>query len=50
VAPRLSDALRTQLARTSKRMYRALQLQGYARMDYRLSTEGIPIGSVVGLR
>jgi len=40
VAPRLSDALRARLVRTSKRMYRALQLQGYARMDYRLSAEG----------
>ena len=39
VAPRLSEALRNRLVRSSKRMFRALQLQGYARMDYRLSAE-----------
>ena len=40
VAPRLSDALRAQLERTSKRIYRALELEGYGRIDYRLSENG----------
>jgi len=40
VAPRLGDALAAQIVKTSKRVYRTLQLGGYARIDYRLDEDG----------
>jgi len=36
----LPEALEQQIARTARRLYRALELSGYARVDMRLSTEG----------
>jgi D-alanine-D-alanine ligase len=36
----LSDALRDQIMRTTKRIARTLDLDGYGRVDYRLSPEG----------
>ncbi|HYM35239.1 MAG TPA: hypothetical protein VET48_07555, partial [Steroidobacteraceae bacterium] len=39
-APGLSDAQQTYLEKLSKRIYRALGLSGYARMDFRLRSDG----------
>jgi D-alanine-D-alanine ligase len=39
-ADNLSPALMGRIVRTSKRIYRILQLDGYARIDYRLSPTG----------
>ncbi len=36
----LSDATRRHIVNTSKRIYRALDLSGYARLDYRLAPDG----------
>lgn len=36
----LPDALADQITRTSRRIYRILALDGYARIDYRLSAQG----------
>lgn len=38
----LPEKLVTEMATMSKRAYRALELEGYARMDFRLSTRGTP--------
>jgi D-alanine-D-alanine ligase len=40
VAPRLSDALAQRIIKSSKRVYRTLQLGGYARIDYRIDESG----------
>jgi D-alanine-D-alanine ligase len=40
VAPRLDEALSQQIVKTSKRVYRTLQLGGYARIDYRIDDGG----------
>jgi len=40
VAPRLDAALLQQIVKTSKRVYRTLQLGGYARIDYRIDGNG----------
>lgn len=40
VAPRLDEALARQIVKTSKRIYRTLQLSGYARIDYRIDENG----------
>jgi D-alanine-D-alanine ligase len=37
----LSPELYTRIQRTAKRIYRTLELDGYARIDFRLSAEGI---------
>lgn len=39
-ARRLSDDVRYKLERISRRIYRALDLSGYARIDYRLTDDG----------
>ena len=39
-APGLTDAQQTQLEKLSKRIYRALGLNGYARMDFRFRPDG----------
>ncbi|MGH7960563.1 MAG: D-alanine--D-alanine ligase family protein [Candidatus Binatia bacterium] len=39
-AEKLPPALAEHIVKTSKRIYRILQLDGYARVDYRLSPEG----------
>jgi D-alanine-D-alanine ligase len=39
-AQNLPDGLEAKLARLAKRAYRALQLSGYARMDFRLAEDG----------
>jgi D-alanine-D-alanine ligase len=39
-ARNLTDELRHQLARISKRVFRLLNLSGYARMDFRLTEDG----------
>lgn len=39
-ARKLPDGIAAELERTSKRIYRILSLEGYARIDYRLSDEG----------
>jgi D-alanine-D-alanine ligase len=39
-ARRLSDDVRHKLERISRRIYRALDLSGYARIDYRLTDDG----------
>jgi len=36
----LSDSLRDRIAKTSRRIYRILELDGYARIDYRLTEDG----------
>jgi D-alanine-D-alanine ligase len=41
-ARNLSDDVARALERSSKRIYRALSLEGYARIDYRLSEDGKP--------
>lgn len=41
-AENLPEALERELARTSKRIYRALELSGYARIDYRLDAQNRP--------
>jgi D-alanine-D-alanine ligase len=41
-AENLSPELYTRIQRTAKRIYRTLELDGYARIDFRLSVEGIP--------
>lgn len=38
----LSDDLRARIANYAKRICRALELDGYARIDFRLSAEGVP--------
>jgi D-alanine-D-alanine ligase len=38
----LSPQLTAQIERVAKRIYRTLELDGYARMDFRLSADGIP--------
>ena len=38
----LSPQLTAQIERTAKRIYRTLELDGYARIDFRLSAPGIP--------
>ena len=38
----LSPQLTVQIERTAKRIYRTLELDGYARIDFRLSANGIP--------
>ena len=38
----LSPQLTAQIERTAKRIYRTLELDGYARIDFRLSANGIP--------
>ncbi len=38
----LDDALKKRLERLTKRVYHALQLDGYARVDYRVDAEGNP--------
>jgi D-alanine-D-alanine ligase len=37
----LSEALVARIVRTSKRVYRTLELDGYARIDYRLASDGV---------
>jgi len=37
----LSEALVARIVRTSKRVYRTLELDGYARIDYRLAGDGV---------
>jgi D-alanine-D-alanine ligase len=39
-APKLPDGVEATLERASKRVYRMLSLEGYARIDYRLSNDG----------
>jgi D-alanine-D-alanine ligase len=41
-APNLSEAVKEQIQRISRRVYRALYLSGYARIDLRLTPKGIP--------
>lgn len=36
----LSDVLRARMAHTAKRIYRVLELDGYARIDFRLAADG----------
>jgi D-alanine-D-alanine ligase len=38
----LSPELYSRIQRTAKRVYRTLELDGYARIDFRLSADGIP--------
>ena len=38
----LSPELYARIQRTAKRIYRALDLDGYARIDFRLSADGVP--------
>ncbi len=38
----LSEELTARIVRTSKRIYRTLELDGYARIDFRLTAEGQP--------
>jgi D-alanine-D-alanine ligase len=38
----LAPELATRIRRTAKRIYRTLELDGYARIDFRLSAEGVP--------
>jgi D-alanine-D-alanine ligase len=38
----LSPELRARIAKMAKRIYRTLELDGYARIDFRLSTDNIP--------
>lgn len=40
VAQELPEGLEAQIVRTSKRIYRLLELDGYARIDYRLGRDG----------
>ena len=40
VAEGLPEGLAARITRTSKRIYRILELDGYARIDYRLSSDG----------
>jgi D-alanine-D-alanine ligase len=40
VAEDLPEGLAARITRTSKRIYRILELDGYARIDYRLSSDG----------
>jgi D-alanine-D-alanine ligase len=40
VAPKLGEALTQQIVKTSKRVFRTLQLGGYARIDYRIDADG----------
>lgn len=40
-AANLPDALAAQIARLSRRIYRVLELSGYARIDYRLDANGV---------
>ena len=38
----LAPELYSRIQRTAKRVYRTLELDGYARIDFRLSADGIP--------
>ena len=38
----LSPEVRARIQRSAKRIFRTLELDGYARIDFRLSAEGIP--------
>jgi D-alanine-D-alanine ligase len=38
----LAPEIQTKLKRLAKRIYRALELDGYARIDFRLSADGVP--------
>jgi D-alanine-D-alanine ligase len=38
----LAPELQARIQRTAKRIYRTLQLDGYARIDFRLSADGVP--------
>ena len=38
----LTPEVRTRIQRSAKRIFRTLELDGYARIDFRLSAEGIP--------
>jgi D-alanine-D-alanine ligase len=38
----LAPELHARIQRTAKRIYRTLQLDGYARIDFRLSADGVP--------
>jgi D-alanine-D-alanine ligase len=38
----LSPELHTRIQRMAKRVYRTLELDGYARIDFRLSADGTP--------
>jgi D-alanine-D-alanine ligase len=38
----LAPEIRARIERSSKRIFRTLELDGYARIDFRLSAEGIP--------
>jgi D-alanine-D-alanine ligase len=38
----LAPEIQTRLKRVAKRIYRTLELDGYARVDFRLSTDGVP--------
>jgi D-alanine-D-alanine ligase len=40
MAENLSDSVREKLSRLSRRIYRALHMSGYARMDFRLRADG----------
>ena len=42
VRAELDDALSYRLSQISKRAYRTLNLEGYARLDFRISTGGVP--------
>ena len=41
-AENLAPELYARVQRAAKRIYRTLELDGYARIDFRLSTDGIP--------
>ena len=41
-AENLAPQLRERINKTAKRIYRTLELDGYARIDFRLSADGIP--------
>jgi D-alanine-D-alanine ligase len=38
----LAPEIRTRIERSAKRIFRTLELDGYARIDFRLSNEGVP--------
>ena len=38
----LTPEIRTRIERSAKRIFRTLELDGYARIDFRLSNEGVP--------
>ena len=41
-APDLAPEIRARIERSAKRIFRTLELDGYARIDFRLSNEGVP--------